>query len=47
MYRVEAGDPWTQVGIISYGGRTCGSGTPAVYTKVEAYTDWIKSKLKP
>ena len=47
VYRVEAGDPWTQVGIISYGGRTCGSGTPAVYTKVEAYTDWIKSKLKP
>jgi len=47
VYRTEAGDPWTQIGIISYGGRVCGSGTPAIYTKIEAYTDWIQSKLKP
>ena len=47
VYRTEAGDPWTQIGIISYGGRECGGGFPGVYTRVAAYTDWIASKLKP
>ena len=47
VYRALTADPWTQVGIVSFGGNECGAGFPAVYTKVEAYMDWIASKLEP
>ena len=47
VYRAFSDDPWTQVGIVSFGTGRCGAGFPAVYTKVEAYMDWIASKLEP
>ena len=36
-----------QIGILSYGTRTCGIGIPAVYTRVIPYLQWIESKLEP
>ena len=47
VYRHRSGDPWEQVGIVSYGSQVCGFGEPAVYTKVQAYLPWIESKLAP
>jgi len=47
VYRAFSDDPLTQVGIVSFGTGRCGAGYPAVYTKVEAYMDWIASKLEP
>ena len=47
VYRAFSDDPWTQVGIVSFGTGRCGAGFPAVYTKVEAYMDWVASKLEP
>jgi secreted trypsin-like serine protease len=38
---------WIQVGIVSFGNGKCGDGSPAVYTRVESYIDWIKGKLYP
>ncbi len=35
-----------QVGIVSFGSEFCGNGRPAVYTRVSAYVDWIKSNIK-
>ena len=42
-----AGDPWYQIGVVSYGTGKCGVGEPGVYTRVDGYLDWIESKLKP
>ena len=36
-----------QVGIVSYGPSNCGAGLPGVYTRVEAYMEWIKSNIQP
>ena len=47
VYQAFSDDPWTQVGIVSFGTGRCGAGFPAVYTKVKAYMDWIASKLEP
>ena len=45
--REFAGEPWYQIGVVSYGTRKCGVGEPGVYTRVDGYLDWIDSKLKP
>ena len=47
VYREFTGDPWVQVGLVSFGNKNCGSkGFPGVYTKVAAFMDWIISKLE-
>ena len=47
VYREKAGDPWNQVGLVSYGTPKCGIGIPAVYTKIEAHLDWIENNMEP
>jgi len=47
VYRDFAGEPWVQVGVLSYGNRQCGEGTPGVYTRVSAYIDWIGKNMEP
>lgn len=38
---------YVQHGIVSYGPKNCGTpGTPAVYTRVAYYMDWILNQLK-
>lgn len=40
-------DNWTLEGIVSFG-YLCGlDGWPAIYTRVESYSDWIKNTIKP
>ena len=40
-------EPWTQIGVVSFGGNKCGTkNLPGVYTRVEAYLPWIESKLE-
>lgn len=45
VYREFSGEPWNQVGLVSYGTPECGKGVPAVYTKIESYLDWIESNM--
>ena len=46
--RELAGQPWTQIGIVSYGLEYgCGTNKPNIYTKVEGYLQWIENKLEP
>lgn len=35
------------IGIVSYGVVSCGSGLPAIYTRVAYYLDWIESIVWP
>lgn len=35
------------VGLTSYGSFKCGDKTPAVYTRVSRYLDWIEQKVWP
>ena len=47
VYREFSGDPWYQVGIVSYGAKTCATRrVPGFYTKVSEFLPWIQSKLK-
>ena len=46
VYQAITDDPYYQVGIVSYGTRICGRGVPGVYTRIEAYLDWIKNNLR-
>jgi len=40
-------DPWFQVGVVSFGARECGNGTPGFYTKVAEFLPWIEKNLEP
>ena len=40
-------EPWFQVGVQSFGPRTCGNGVPSIYTKVAAHLAWIEKNLEP
>ena len=35
-----------QAGIVSFGTLSCGNDDPTVYTRVDAYLDWIEEKLR-
>ena len=37
---------WAVVGIVSQGTNRCGDGTPAVYTRVGQYLQWIEETMK-
>ena len=45
--REFSGDPYYQVGIVSYGTKTCGIGKPTIATRVTAFLEWIKANLEP
>ena len=45
--RESTNDPWTQVGLVSFGTNVCGRGIPGIYTRVTSYLNWIDSHLKP
>lgn len=45
-YKQSTDSPWYQVGIVSFGTRYCGQGTPGVYTRVAAFLEWIESNMK-
>ena len=47
VWREFAGEPWNQIGLVSYGTPKCGKGVPAVYTKIESYLDWIEENMEP
>lgn len=47
VIRKNSGDPWYQIGVVSFGPKQCGSGKTGVYTKIPAFVTWIASKLKP
>lgn len=47
MGKVSSYNNWIAFGVVSYGPSPCGTpGWPGVYTRVGAYLDWIKSKLR-
>ena len=35
-----------QIGLVSFGTKTCGEGIPGVYTKVTKFLPWIAKNLK-
>ncbi|NXJ08803.1 CTRL protease, partial [Odontophorus gujanensis] len=37
----NSGDSWTLIGIVSWGSSNCNVNTPAVYTRVSHFRDWI------
>ncbi|XP_061401322.1 serine protease 7-like [Musca vetustissima] len=39
-------DGWFVEGLVSYG-RGCGLETPAIYTRVRSYIDWIRNNMEP
>ena len=43
---VDIKNPWIVSGLVSFGSKYCGSGKPAVYTRVSHYVNWIRSKVK-
>ena len=47
VFRQGSSDPWTQIGVVSFGAFECGKeSTPGVYTRVEAFLPWIESNLE-
>ena len=47
VYRASKADPWTLIGIVSFGDTICGTGNAGVYTYVEEYMDWIRANIRP
>jgi len=45
--REFSGDPWTQIGLVSFGTKACAKGVPGVYTRVSYYLPWIEKQLRP
>jgi len=38
--------PWYLLGIVSFGTKRCGSGSPAIYTRVESFIPWIRDTIR-
>ncbi len=38
-------EPLTLIGVVSGGSRRCGTGTPAIYTRVSHYRNWILNQM--
>ena len=47
VFREFSSDPYYQVGIVSYGTKTCGIGKPTIATRVTAFLEWIQANLEP
>jgi len=45
IYRSNSNSPFWLVGTVSFGTRICGVGTPAVFTRITSYVDWIVHHL--
>merc|ERR1712059_68821 len=39
-------DPWYLLGLVSLGSKRCGSGSPAVYTRIFSFLPWLAENLK-
>ena len=46
LYRSNPVEPWTLIGIVSFGDYKCGNGDPGVNTYVEPFIGWIKQNIK-
>ena len=45
---LSKGEPWVQMGIVSFGPRRCGQdGFPATYTYVPSFINWIADTIRP
>ena len=40
-------DLFYQIGVVSVGPDECGGGSPGIYTRVTAFLNWIRSRLRP
>ena len=47
LYQKDLNSIWYQAGIVSYGTKQCGVGTPGIYTSLPNYMQWIEKNLKP
>ena len=39
-------NPTYLLGIVSFGSKNCGSGTPGIYTNVKDFIPWIKQTIR-
>ena len=45
LFISDTSDTWHLLGIVSYGARDCGNGSPGVYTRVSSFLPWISNKM--
>ena len=47
LVKSDRQSPSFLLGIVSFGTKTCGAGSPGVYTRIDKYIPWILSHLQP
>ena len=47
LVKSDRHSPTFLLGVVSFGINKCGTGVPGVYTNVQSFMPWIKSKLRP